>query len=485
MIVRRALLSLALFGCCISASLLRAGDSQPSNVSPADQLQFQQKNAQAQMQELQERMYRLAELTREPEPDSSARLLMAVRKAREQLIIEQMKEALDLLATKDFSHAAQEQAQVLVKLEELKKLLTSTDLDLQLQLEKLRALNQAIAKLDAATREEKRQRDRSGELAKTAPADAKAAGALRNDQQQNRRATENIAQSIKDLGGSAAKAGTTLGGACQSMSLAEGHLAATKPSEAQPKQTEAVEAMRQARKQLVEERDKILQELERQVRRQVVENLTEMLERQKSVRAATETLVPRVTSAQQPPPRELLVRAAQLGQAENAIVRIAEQTVALIEQTQFSVALPPALRRVQQKCTAIAASLDAARADATTVDAEKQVERDLQDLIDTFKQLAAGKITPGSCKGCKGDKNKLLAELKVVRMMQTRVNADTRDADAARPGTSESSAGDVEPALRERIWRVRDAQAEVRDAVERIHQQLTAPDEPSAEEGAP
>src|SRR5215212_8803114 len=146
--------------------------------TPVDQLQFQQKNAQAQMQELQERMYRLAELTREAEPDDAARLLMAVRKAREQLIIEQMKQALEMLSTKDFSHAADEQAQVIKKLEELKKLLTSTDLDLQLQLEKLRSLNRAIAKLDAAIKEEKRQQQQTGQLAEQqkkapAPTDAK------------------------------------------------------------------------------------------------------------------------------------------------------------------------------------------------------------------------------------------------------------------------------------------------------------------------
>ena len=42
--------------------------TQPSGVSLADQLQFQENNVAAQMQELQERMYRLGELTREAEP---------------------------------------------------------------------------------------------------------------------------------------------------------------------------------------------------------------------------------------------------------------------------------------------------------------------------------------------------------------------------------------------------------------------------------
>ncbi len=458
----------------------RAGDDKPP-VSPADQLQFQQRNAQAQMQELQERMFRLAELTRETEPDDASRLLMAVRKAREQLILEQMTQALELLATKDFTHAADEQAEVIRKLEELKRLLTSTDLDLQLQLEKLRALNQAIAKLDAATKEEKRQRDRSGEFAKKPPADAAALGAHQQDQKQNRRATESIAQTVKDLGASAAKAGATLGGACQSMSLAEGDLGNAEPSDAQAKQADAVRAMREARKQLADERDRILQDLERMVRRQVVENLTEMLDRQKSIRAATEAVVNRMNSGQ----RDTIVRVKQLGKAETAIVRIADQTLVLIEETQFSVALPPALRRVQQKCALIAATLDDAQADGSVVAREIEVENDLQDLLDTFKQLAASRIGEGNCRGCKGNPSKLLAELKVVRMMQARVSGATKSVDGERPegdGDAMNLPPNTDPMLRDKILAVRDGEAEVRDAMRRIQEQLNAPDEPVVHE---
>ena len=52
----------------------------------------------------------------------SARLLMAVRKAREDLILEQMRDAIEQLSQQDLSKAADEQTQILVKLEELKKL---------------------------------------------------------------------------------------------------------------------------------------------------------------------------------------------------------------------------------------------------------------------------------------------------------------------------------------------------------------------------
>lgn len=467
-------------GLVLRAPIVRAA---PEPITQADQIKFQQQNAHAQMQEFQERMFRLAESIRETEPDDASRLLMAVKKARQELIIEQMKQALDLLSNRDFTRAADEQAQVIVKLEELKRLLTSSDLDLQMLLEKLRALNQAITKLEAATKEEQRQQNQSDALAKAAAADPKALTSLKQDQQQNRKTTESIAQSVKSLGGAATQAAASLGSASQSMSLAEGALSSGKPSDAQTTQGQAVASMQEAKKKLAEERDKILMELEKMVRKQVVANLTEMLERQKTIRVGTEAIVSRATSSSAE--RETMVKIKQLGTAETAMVRIAEQTITLIEETNFSVALPPALRQVQQKIAVIAAGLNDSKADARTITSEIEVETDLKDLLDTFKELAATKVTPGSCKGCKGDKNKLVAELKVVRFMQNSVNGQTRNVDAERPKASDLPT-DIDPMLKDKILAVRDRQADARDAMQRIHDQLNAPDDPAdqAEEEA-
>lgn len=459
-----------------------AADAPPQPPVTIDQIRFQQSNAQAQMEELQNRMYRLAEATREAEPDDSAKLLMAVRAAREQLILERMRENLGLLGNKDYARAAEDQVQIIAKLEELKKLLTSGVSDLQMLLEKLRAIDQAIKKLDAATAEEKRQGKASGDLA-AKPADKKPLDNLKNDQAQNRKATDNIAQSVKTLGGSAKTASDKLGGASQSMSKAEGALGAGKPKDAQGQQGDAVAAMQEARKDLVEEHDKVMAEVEKLVRRQIVMNLTEMLDRQKSVRAGTELAVEQLGSSQ-PPKRETLARVRKLGETETSIVRIADQTIDLIEQTQFSVALPSAIRHAQQQTATIAAALDDSRADAPLVQAEIKVERDLQDLLDTFKELAAAKVTPGNC-NCKGDHNKLEAELKVIRLMQIRVNDDTLRADsergggaAAAPRVAADLPANINPLLRDKILAVRDGQSEVKTALDKIHQQLNGPDEP-------
>ena len=168
--------SAAVAATLLGAFGVRLLSADTAKVSPSDQVQFQQKTVEAQMQELQERMFHLADLTRDAEPDSSTRLLMALRKAREELIVEQMRDCYDKLGHADLSHATDEQQQVIVKLNELKKLLTTTDLDMQMKLEELKKLNEAIAKLDAGIKEEKREQKQNEATAKlNKPVDPKAA----------------------------------------------------------------------------------------------------------------------------------------------------------------------------------------------------------------------------------------------------------------------------------------------------------------------
>jgi hypothetical protein len=88
-------------------------------------------------------------------------------------------------------------------------------------------------------------------------------------------------------------------------------------------------------------------------------------------------------------------------------------------------------------------------------------------LIDTFKQLASAKMGNGQC-NCKGDKNKLLAELRVLRMLQVRVNSQTQQADQER-----SAQSDLSPELRDKIATAKDGQEQVRKATDEIHKQLT------------
>lgn len=441
-----------------------------TKVKPEDQLQFQQKTIQAQMQELQERMFHLAELTREMEPGDSAKLIMAVRKAREALIVEQMKEVLELLAQRDLGKAGEEQQQVLAKLEELKRLLMSEDMDLQMQLEQLKKLQAAMQKLDAAIKEEKRERDASGQFAemqkKNQPVDARKLEPIKNDQQNNHKSTDDIAKKVAELGEIAKNAGDPLSSASGSMGKAEGHLGNAKAGDAAVQQQDAVKNLEAAREELAQAQLKLMQQIEAQVRKQVLVNLTEMLERQQKIRQASEALLSRATGDD----REATLRIKQLALAEQHIVTIADQTINLIDETHFSVALPPAIQSVQRRCIYIVNDFQQGRDNDGVIKSEKQVERDLQDLLDTFKQLAASKMGDGQC-NCKGDKNKLLAELKVLRMLQIRVNEETVDADGRRA----AAMPDLSKEMREKIGTIHDSEESVHDAAEKIHEQLMGP----------
>ena len=459
---RRAIGLACLVGTLAAAPASRRATRPAVALAPAEQVRYQQRTVEAQVQELQDRMFHLADLTRQAEPDDSARLLMAVRKARQDLILEQVRDVLEQLGRSDYAKAADEQQQVLVKLEQLKRLLTTADLDLQMQLERLRKLSEAIAKLDPAIKEQRRQQKATDQLA-AKPKDAKAAEGAKTDQVKNHRTTEAVAQSLKDLGAAPAAAAATLGGATQDMALAEGHLGGGMMASAAPMQGQAADQMQKARDQLEQERQKILDELAGQVRKQVVENLAEMLDRQKSVRGATAAAAA-VTGRS--------TRAVALSPAESAIVRINAATLELIEQTEFSVTLPGELRALGRSCESIASRLGSGVADERVVADERQVERELADLLETFKQLSNNPgPNPSQCKGCKGNKNKLLAELKVLRLMQQHVNYRTTEADADRG--VDTTGETLGPEARERIGGISVSQAEVRDAAEAIHEQLS------------
>ena len=438
-----------------------------SKLSDQDQVEFLQKNVQAQMQELQDRMFRLAEATRATEPGDSAKLIMALKRSREELILEEMREVLEQLNQKNLNKAVVNTQEVIIKLEKLKELLLSTDLDLQMALERIKALQAAIAKVDGAIKEEKRESANSGKMqaaAATQPVKPKDTEAAKKDQEQNRKTTEAVQKTVKELGDPVTNASPALADAAQAMASAEGQLGSGKPGDAQGKQNEATAALQQAREQMEAERQKMLAEIESLVKKQVLENLALMLEKQKAIREANEALAPRLAQNN----REAVLRLKTLAASETHIANMAETTAQLIEDTEFSFALPLNLRNIERRAIYITSDLNAGKGDEPVIIAEKKIERDLTDLIDTFKQQTNSSQGQSRCKGCKNDKNKLLAELKAIRMLQVRVNEETLELEGHRANLKQ-----LPKELQDQIGETRDHQAGVRDILDRLDATLT------------
>lgn len=437
-------------------------------VSETDKLQFTQKQIDALMGELQERMFHLSELTKQAEPDNSTRLVLALRKAREELIIEQMSEILEKLGKNDLAKATDDTKQVLVKLNELKKLLMAEDLELELALERLHRLQEAIKKVDMAIKVETQQKTESNRLAdmlKNSAVKKQAFDRAKKNEAGNRKNTASVAQDVKSIGQLDA-AVQALASSGQSMSSAEGHLGSGVPADASTDQTAALKNLVAARAILAHERQRVLAQLQDQVKQIVIDNLQQMLDRQTAIRHTTEVLSPKLAKQ-----REAVLQLQQLGAPEQHIAAICQTTIDLVEETEFSVTLGPALEAIEKDMLLVSGNLLAGHGDEPVIESEKAIEADLKDLLDTFKDMPSSTSQcDGECSGCKGNLNKLLAELKVVRMMQLRVNHGTVDAD--NEARRNEAIAELPPELRDKIGKLRDRQAVIRDSMVELHQRF-------------
>ena len=471
--LRRALALLAAVAMVLTAILpSRAANPTAKEVPAADRIGFDQEKATANMRELEERMFRLAELTRETEPDDSARLLLAVRKAREELITEQMREVKALIEKGEFARAIEGQKVVITKLEELRDLLLSQDLQFKVDLDTLRKINAALKGLDKAIGMQKDAKDKTDKLDADAkagkPGDAKEGEKAKGEQQNTTKATSDVAKMTKQIGQQGESAAKALDAAGNDQKDAEGKIGEQKPGEASKSQGGAMDKMAQAKKDLEQKKKELQEKLKSEIAKQVMEALQAMLDQQTKIRETTESLSPKVAAGN----REAVLGVQKLGPAEEKIAEMAEQTIQLIEDTEFSVALPSALGGIRRQMSLVAIDLLAGRAGSSVVDPEKAIEADLASLLAMLKdqdkkqrEQKQQDKKDGECQSCKNDKNKLLTELRILRMMQQRVNDDTVRADAQR-GENPLNLGEASKA---QILDVKARQTVIRDAMDKLH----------------
>ena len=128
-----------------------------ATVSDRDTIGFSQENVAAQMNELEERMFRLSEALLGLEPENAARLRLALKFSREEQILEQMRETHKLLKEAQLSKAETEVKELIAKLEHLRNLLLAEDLDFQLKLARLRQMRETLSQLERIVKEERRE----------------------------------------------------------------------------------------------------------------------------------------------------------------------------------------------------------------------------------------------------------------------------------------------------------------------------------------
>jgi len=570
----------------------KVGDADAANkVNDGEVLGFRQSEVAAQMTELEERMFRLAESIRALEPENSSRLLLGLKFAREELILHQMKETQALLDKLNLGEAVVEQKHLLSKLQRLHDMLLSADLDLQMKLERLRQLRDIIKRLDKAITEEEREQTQSQNLAEldkgleqlrarkvtldslvkqqkghvdgsrplaalatfdeqqqaslgklkeaqaatrnetrqlregqgaaaepllatlseaeqkmsTAeasldaqkPADAapqqqealaaleqlqkdlakaldvkeaelatEKFSALQRDQAGNRQSTDSITDAVRNLGDTGARALTSLASASGSMSGAEKDLGLRQPAPASTEQASAVESLQSARKELVGELDKLLEQLRSEVKRRVMEDLTLMLEKQTAIRESTTVLAARVSTGG----RQILASIIALSVSEGRLVEVADELISLVEETEFGIALPAALSMVRDSMSTVKDSLAAADASEVVIAREREIENDLQELLQAMRQMPSSRSSMDDSdpnRARERELNRIIAELKMIRMVQIRVNRATVQTDSGRAAEAAAIAAE----LRRRIDNVTHQQDDVREVTDRLFEE--------------
>ena len=147
-------------------------------------------------------------------------------------------------------------------------------------------------------------------------------------------------------------------------------------------------------------------------------------------------------------------------------MQLGEEALGLCELVEFSMAFPPALRAVIDQMELVAAELNSGRANGSVIAREKDIEDDLQELLNALKQASRGGGSAGGGGGGGQDQNlnKLIAEVKMLRWMEIALNKETKKAQQEFAGKSPK-----EPDFVVRLKALSDQQQKIQDITQRLH----------------
>ena len=292
------------------------------------------------------------------------------------------------------------------------------------------------------------------------------------DQLKNRRATDALSANSGRLGDAGVALQKDLIRAAGSMQSAEKNLNRTAADPAAVDQTAAVDALTKSRDELAQAAERLLVELRTELQRRIIAELTEMHETQAAIRETTEAQAPRLAQKS----RTAAITVAGLSQKEGGLADRAERLLGLVEETEFGIALPTTLRVLSREMRTIEGWLKEGNASPATIAMEKRVEDDLLGLLQAIRRLPPttppppGSPLPSDLRERERELNRLIAELKMIRLLQSRLNDDTIVVDKTRPATPT-----LPPALRREVEALEASQDEIRDSLSKIAERVEQP----------
>lgn len=292
-------------------------------------------------------------------------------------------------------------------------------------------------------------------------------------QLKTRKASEDLSAASARLGDSGVALQKDLIRAGGAMHGAEKNLARTAPDPAASDQSEALDILTKAAEDLAKATEKLLVQLRTELHTRLIAELTEMHEAQAYIRENTEAQAPRLAKKSRP----AAIAMAGLSQKEGELAGRTEQLLALVEETEFGIALPTALRVFSREMRDVEGWLKEVDASARTISMEKRIEDDLLSLLQAVRRLPpttpppTGSPLPSDLLERERELNRLVAELKTIRLLQARLNDDTLGVDKSRP----SATATLTPALRREIETLEAIQEDLRESLSKIAERIEQP----------
>jgi hypothetical protein len=296
------------------------------------------------------------------------------------------------------------------------------------------------------------------------------------DQARNRVASDALAETSSRLGDSGIALQKDLIRAASAMRSAEENLAKIAAQPASEAQVEALKELIKTHEALARAVEGLLVELRSELQSRIITELAEMHEIQADLRETTQAQAPRVAQRS----RTALVMVIALARKESELGDRTDRLHALVEETEFGIALPTALRVLGVEMRKAQERLAQGDPSPATVALEKRVEDDLLSLLEAIRRLsprtlpAAGSLLPADAQARERELNRLIAELKMIRLLQFRLNGDTTEVDS----TNHPAAATLTPELRSQIEALKGHQEEIRDSVARLSKRFEPEENP-------
>ena len=413
--------------------------------APSRELAFKQQHLRERYEDIEQQLARLAELLANSDPDGAARVRSALKTSRDGAVLASLQEVIQSLLQSRTKTAAESQTRVVQQLLRVLEMLQGRELsweELQKQLASLQQLRDSLQKL--IERQQKLE-SQSGDAVKNQAA-GKAADPAALDKQKNEQAATR--GDAEKTAGETQQPGKfppdtvdpkALDRAAAEMQKAEQSLADRKPADANARQRQALDELKATLGQVQSrlEAEKAAQ-VER-MRAELKDGLKAMLEKQKSVSAATAALDKQIEPGKTPP-REAALKAAGLAADESALADRSEALDKKLRDDGTSAVFGQVLKQTASLLHDADARLKKVQTGNAVQQAQKLAEANFQELLEAMQEEEARRAeSDGSGGGGGGGMSKTLllppsAELKMLRMLQDRVNRGTRSLDEDRAG---------------------------------------------------